>query len=372
MHKNIKKVIRYSLISSSLFSALAQADIYYSEKVAGPIVNVFSVNKQGIKKNITNNTQVRDLDHHVSSSGLISFSSNRKDNYKPSNYKAPRQAENYNIFILDPYSQKLTQVTSETTQEQLPRFSPSGNELAFIRSNKKQQDLVIYDLKSKQQRVINSAKYIFDYAWSPDGTKIAVSTQNTNNASLLIVDLQTLHKQVLVEDSVNKQQKTLSYIFDAPSWSPDGEYLAYINHPLKTGKNRELYVYHLKSTQNQLISDKAIQVQSPINWSKDNKRLLYSALVNYQQYYDQQIHQKVYLGGMHIFSSDLSGNSKKMTQGDHLFKHPIYSPDESSIAFLYADKLNARTLQLKTMKLDGSEQKTLSESVFKSAKLQWQ
>ena len=82
MYKNIKKIISYSLISSSLFSGLAQADLYYSEKIAGPIVNVFSVNKDGVINKITDNEMVRDLEHNVSINGLVSFSSNRKTEHK--------------------------------------------------------------------------------------------------------------------------------------------------------------------------------------------------------------------------------------------------------------------------------------------------
>ena len=120
-----------------------------------------------------------------------------------------------------------------------------------------------------------------------------------------------------------------------------------------------------------LISNINIEVQEPITWSSNSDTLLYSALVNYQQYYDDTTHKKVYLGGMHIFSSDLLGNTAQLTQGDHLFKQPIFSPDEKHIAYLYADKLNARTLQLNTMLADGSKQQVLRQSVAKNAVLQW-
>jgi Tol biopolymer transport system component len=113
-------------------------------------------------------------------------------------------------------------------------------------------------------------------------------------------------------------------------------------------------------------------VQAPITWSSNSDSLLYSALVNYRQYYDDNIHKKVYLGGMHIVNSDLIGNNKQLTKGDHLFKQPVFSPDEKHIAYLYADKLNARTLQLNTMLADGSTQQLLRQGVAKNAVLQWQ
>lgn len=373
MYKNIKKIISCSLISSSLLSNLVQADIFYSEKIAGPIVNVFSVNQDGVINKITDNETVRDLDHNVSVNGLVSFSSNRKAEHKKTDEVArSRQAIDYNIYIVDPETKQLSQITNEPTQEQQPQFSPSGHELAFIRSNKAQQSLVVYSLKTKKEKVIATADAIYDYSWSPTNAKIAFTNKTKHSANLVIVNVTTLANEIIVSTSASQQDEKLKKLFVAASWSPNGEYVAYIVHPLKSKAIRTLNVHHLSSHKNQLISVEGVQVQAPITWSKNSKTLLYSALVNYQQYYDETIHKKIYTGGMHIFNSDLSGNSKQITQGDHLFKQPIYSPDESSIAYLYADKLNARTLQLKTMKLDGVNLKTLSKSVFKSGRIQWQ
>ena len=373
MYKNIKKIISYSLISSSLFSSLAQADLYYSEKIAGPIVNVFSVNKEGVINKITDNEMVRDLEHNVSINGLVSFSSNRKTEHKKTDEVARSgQAGDYNIYIVDPATKQLTQITNELTQEQQPKFSPSGNELAFLRSSKEQQSLVIYNLETKKERIVATAESIYDYSWSPESSKIAFTNNTKSSANLVAINVKTLASEILVSTSINKKDEKLKKLFVAASWSPNGEYVAYIVHPLESKKIRTLNIHNLSSHKNQLISVEDVQVQAPITWSKNSKALLYSGLVDYQQYYDETIHKKVYLGGMHIFSSDLFGNSKQITKGDHLFKQPIYSPDESSIAYLYADKLNARTLQLKTLKLDGSSPKTLSKSVFKSGTIQWQ
>jgi Tol biopolymer transport system component len=93
--------------------------------------------------------------------------------------------------------------------------------------------------------------------------------------------------------------------------------------------------------------------------------------VDYKFYYDETVHRKVYTGGMHIFVSDLNGNSRKITAGDHLYKYPVFSPDEKQIAFLYADTLDARTLSLRIMKPDGTDIKELHNSVEQRSLVIW-
>jgi Tol biopolymer transport system component len=77
---------------------------------------------------------------------------------------------------------------------------------------------------------------------------------------------------------------------------------------------------------------------------------------------------------MHIFLSSLGGEkieNRQLTTGDVLFKAPVFSPDQKQIAFLYADKLEARTVALRTMNLDGTDVKQWYDSVVKSTQLQW-
>jgi Tol biopolymer transport system component len=376
----------------SLPCSVAQADIYYSAKVFGPVVNIHAIDEQGQVKKITNNNRWRDVEHDVASNGLISFASNRKSN--GSNVNLHRQ-ENYQIFLKQTKTDELVQVSLGYEQARKPKFSPGNDKLAFIALEGQQQSLIIYDLATKATKRLQSAKFIYDFSWSPDDQHIAVSSQHEKSAALVIVDSKDLSTKVIVNGSINQSTtlksipknkqpaietseqlnhvitKQVEQLFVAPTWSPNGNYIAYISHPLTKQSTRVLMVYQLAGQKIQRISVNNIQVQAPITWSSTSDSLLYSALVNYQQYYDESTHKKVYLGGMHIFNSDLIGNNQQLTKGDHLFKQPVFSPNEKHIAYFYADKLNARTLQLNTMLADGSKQQKLSDSIAKNAALQW-
>ena len=365
----IRGFIRNSLLSSCIIALPVHADIYFSTKVGGPIVNIHSVNEQGDITKITDNRRWRDVEHSVSVDGLISFSSNRRDVKVTLKNRAP---ENFNIYILDPLNNKLEQITKQAAQELQPQFSPSGKQLAFIRSEKDKQSLIIYDLKSKKEKVLSTSKVIFDFYWSPNSQQLAFTSQTKKSAAMSIINIENLNNEIILTTGFNEKSKRLKNLFLGVSWSPDGNNIAYIHHPFTEGISRTLHIYNIKNKNEHLISQPEVQVQSPITWSNNSKTLLYAALVDYKYYFDESIHKKVYLGGMHIFHSDLAGNSKQLTRGDHLFKHPIYSPKQDKIAYLYANKLDSKTLSLKTINIDGSNEKTLSNKVFQRANLHWQ
>ncbi len=364
----LKKHLLLTLFSVAFGTTSAQAELYFSAKIAGPVTNVFSVNQQGDIDKITKNHRWRDLEHNVSPQGLISFSSNRASKEKT---RQPNKKENFHIFILDPANNKLSQISKLNGQEKRPKFSTNGKQLAFIRSVANQHSLIIYDLANKSEKTLLTTNDIYDFSWHPVTQKIAVTTSNKQDAKIITIDLATSTNKLLITTPLVKKQQE-NYLYTAINWSPDGKKLAYIIHPLHKKQTRSVNLFDVDKQQHQQLSPIHIQAQAPISWSKNSDKLLYSALVNYQQYYDENIHKKVYQGGMHIFTSDLLGNHQQITQGDYLFKHPIFSPKEDKIAYLYAEQLNARTLTLKTMTINGKERKTLHPSVAKQATLQWQ
>jgi Tol biopolymer transport system component len=372
------------LTAALVVTPAAHADILFIAKVMGPVANVYSIDESGKNlKKLTDSIRCRDLAADVSARGEIVFMSDREKNPKVDIHK---NSGNYNLYKVDANGQNLKQLTDVLGQEVSPKFSPDGEWIAYIARAEGKVELKLVKRDGSGDRVLATADNVIDFSWSPDGKKLGYSPVVKNDSSLAILDVKTGESETLLKVSKaeppkenkkseeNKENKSIDlYRMQIASvqWSPDGEKIAYIRHPFDQGKARQLRVLNLKTGKDRLISSEKVQVQPSIVWSKDGKRLLYSALVDYKFYYDETIYRKVYKGGMHVFISDLNGQNRQITKGDYLFEHPVFSPDEKRIAFLYADTLAPRTVALRTMKVDGSDAKELYSSVDKRSSLEW-
>lgn len=379
MKRYAAKAISSSLIVMALnfitfvaATSNANADILFSAKIMGPVSNITKINEAKQLTKITDNIRWRDMHAHRSHDGGIVFMSNREADTR---IDLKKQSENFNIYILEPKSAMPSKITDDTNHELSPRFSPNGNWIAYMLDKGSSRELHIVDRQGKNNKKLATASLILDYSWSPDSLSLSYALVEENHSALVIIDINNSKARTLVEFSSelsagssvdDKRQIQIA----SPAWSPDGGKIAYIKHPLYRSATRQLMLYDIKTRQNRLISGEGVQVQEPVSWSQNSKKLLYAGLVGYKFYYDEKRHRKTYQGGMQIFLSH-DGKTQQLTQGPHLYKNPIFSPDEKRIAYLYADKLDDRTVSLNTMKLDGTSLDVLYESVAKNSTLVW-
>lgn len=376
----LSTALRYmGLVAAALVvTPAAHADILFIAKIMGPVANVYSIDESGKNlKKLTDAARWRDLAADVSAKGEVVFMSDREKNAKVDIHK---NSGNYNLYKVDENGKNLKQLTDDPGQEVSPKFSPDGEWIAYIVRAEEKAELKLVKRDGSGTRTLAAADEIVDFSWSPDGKKLGYSPLDKTDSSLAVLDLKTGETETLLkvskadppkENKESKDDGLYRMQITSVQWSPDGEKIAYVRHPFDREKVRQLHVLNLKTGKHRLVSSEKAQVQPSIVWSKDSKRLLYSALVDYKFYYDETVYRKVYKGGMHIFISDLNGESRQITKGDYLFEHPVFSPDEKRIAFLYADTLAPRTLALRTMKLDGTDIKELYGSVDKRSSLEW-
>ena len=349
----------------------ARAEIFFMSRTIGPSTNIYSVNEKDAITKITDDSKWRDMRADISSGGQIVFMSNRKEQVK---IDLNKTSETYNIFTVDTKNKEVKRITDGPNNKESPVFSPDAKFIAYAEKVASGRKLNVRDVEGKKQKTLLSVPSILDYAWSPDGESLVYVSVEESKSVLGIVDVDTGENRTLLSLSLSQKKEeedntNLEQVASA-QWSPDGSKIAFITSAL--GRNsRYLKVLNLESNKITKLSPDNMHVQSPVDWSNNSQSILYSALKDYNYYYDEKKYKKVYEGSMQIFLTDLSGKSRQLTEGEFLHNRPVFSPDEKKIAFLYSPNLGARTLSLLTMKLDGSDQKQLYDRVSSDSILEW-
>ncbi len=130
------------------------------------------------------------------------------------------------LFQYDFAAETETQITRGTNFDSLPKFSPDGKLLAFIRNARA---MMVYDTASKQEREL--CKFYTDnapllskdsYAWSPDNKWLAFLTYAPETRS---------YTNVSVVPAGGGAARPISFLANSNSgsvsWSPDGSYILF-------------------------------------------------------------------------------------------------------------------------------------------------
>lgn len=407
VEKSLKLPMKLWFLSLLLLPALLSCDrlskplprIYFLSQLEGSVaINIFSADE---RKNITRHTfddGAREIDFALDKKGNMALCSNRVQSWT-TYYNSPaknrkNKIQYFNIFYLPSGATEkhdkdrvAKALTSESDQIIQTDISPDGRWISLVRvvekeGAKRYDALQIIDRdKGTTVQEIEQADMITYSKWSPDSSQLIYSAHHRtkvgdNNAAanaepleiaqLKLFDLKTQATQVLLDNPWPKQE------IDSPQWSPNGEWISLIAHPLMEGQVRTLYVMNVKTHALTALSANNAQVQSNVSWSNDSQKILYGALVDYKQDWSDELREKTYVGSGQIFITDLKGEKRQITQGDKVLNtRPTFSPDNQKIAYLYSNNLGADLLSLRVADLQGKTLETLYDSVDPASKLIW-
>jgi len=208
---------------------------------------------------------------------------------------------NSEIYLINPDGNGLTQITSTSSSNFDPNWSPDGTQIVFATYRNGNWDVYkINEDGSSQTQLTTNTSTDLRPSWSPDGTKIAFDSDRNNTTG--VHDIWIIN----VSGSPNPTRLTTSNNNYGPNWSPNGSEIVYTGF---SAGNFEIFKRNSDGSgiPTQLTTN-SVNEHHPA-WSPDGSKIVFER-------------------GGHIYTMNADGSSQnQITTGTSTNEKPYWSPD---------------------------------------------
>lgn len=162
----------------------------------------------------------------------------------------------------------VTRLTTTTTNESAPKFSPDGSQIAYhaYEGTTGPADIWIMSANgTNQRRITTTASDERNVTWSPDGTKIAYQSNATGRYDIYLYDLTSGESTNLTKSNFNDM---------APAWSPDGVRIAFQSDQ---NGGYEIFIINTDGTGRTDVTEGLWEEAINPDWVFDASRLVFTA-----------------------------------------------------------------------------------------------
>ena len=284
----------------------------------------------------------------VDAQAQIAFASNRDGNAE--------------IYVIDADGGNLRRLTNNRHDDYSPSWSPDGKRIAFssdrdghVIDGRPTSEIYVMEADGgNSQNLTNNPGNDRDPSWSPDGKRIAFASERDGNFNVEIY--------VMDNDGSNQQRLTNNPLYDmSPSWSPDGKRIVFSSQraghfETKFGITDEIYVMDADGGNQQRLTENRKNDWFP-SWSPDGERIAFAS------------DRKGDLENFEIYVMDADGgNQQRLTENRVYDWSPVWSPDGERIAFYSLRDGNA---EIYVMDADGDNPQNLTNHPDVDANPAW-
>ena len=180
------------------------------------------------------------------------------------------------IYVMDIDGKNLRRLTDNRDNDWWPSWSPDGKRIVFVSERDGNREIYVMDADGGNPQSLTNDPNDDRYpSWSPDSGRIVFVSQRPGHfkSKFLI----TYEIYVMAVDGGNQQRLTENRQNDFyPSWSPDGERIAFEADRKGDFENPEIYVMDADGGNQQRLTENRRSDSSP-SWSPDGKRIVFSS-----------------------------------------------------------------------------------------------
>ena len=217
---------------------------------------------------------------------------------------------NSEVYVMDSDGSNQINLTNNPAEDNYPTWSPNGSVIAFCSNRNVGIHIFTMNADGTNQIELTTGSGDLHPDWSPDGKRIVFQSFHADPKPHRFAQLQ-VHIFAMNADG-SKQKQLMGNAGETPSWSPDGNKIAFVSIRDDLSSS-DIYLMDVDGSNQIQITDDNATILTPV-WSPDGTEIAYGSNGN-------------------IFVMDRNGMNQRQLTNKPWNSHPSWSPDSQIILY---------------------------------------